>query len=478
MNHRFTKSYILRYMNNTLFTNDNLFILYGMNSECVDLIYLDPPFNSKRIYSAPIGTKAAGSSFKDMWTWQDVNEAYLDKMVDQYPSMVRFIESIQEIHSKGMMAYITYMTQRIIELHRILKDTGSFYLHCDPTASHYLKIILDFVFGKENFRNEITWERSEQHNLASKRFDAVTDTILFYAKSENAYFQNQYSQIEKDEMEKKFPYIEKETGRRFMHRNLEKSSNKNSLGKRVIDGKEIYTTLGWVWSQETFDERLAQNPYLIYWTGNGKPRYKIYADEYSGRMNTSLWDDIKGLSSNSKERTGYPTQKPLALLHRIIRASSKDGDIVLDPFCGCATTCVAAQQLGRKWVGIDIEKQAVSVLMDRLSSDAGMFNDVVHRLDVPQRSDVEVEHITQNIKERLFAQQQGHCNACNIELDIWHFEVDHIVPKAKGGGDYYENYQLLCSSCNRIKGDRPMEYLRLKIKTREEQLKNRLTFGE
>ena len=133
-------------MQNTLFTNDNLFVLHGLNSNLVDLIYIDPPFNSKRMYSAPVGSKAAGSSFKDMWGWEDVNEAYLEKLIEKYPSMVRFIQSIQEIHSKAMMSYITYMTQRIIEMHRILKTTGSFYLHCDPTASHYLKVILDFIF--------------------------------------------------------------------------------------------------------------------------------------------------------------------------------------------------------------------------------------------------------------------------------------------------------------------------------------------
>ena len=144
-------------MTNTLYTNDNLYILHGLNSESVDLIYLDPPFNSKRIYSGPIGSKAAKASFKDMWTWADVNEAYLEKLVDQYPALVSFIESIYGLHSSAMMAYITYMTQRLIELHRVLKPTGSLYLHVDPTASHYLKLVLDRIFGKRNFRNEIAW---------------------------------------------------------------------------------------------------------------------------------------------------------------------------------------------------------------------------------------------------------------------------------------------------------------------------------
>jgi site-specific DNA-methyltransferase (adenine-specific) len=369
-------------MQNTLYTNDNLYILNGLNSESVDLIYLDPPFNSKRTYSAPVGTKAAGASFKDMWTWEDINEAYLERMIEKYPFLVSFIRSIEFSHGKGMMAYVLYMTQRLIELHRILKETGSLYLHCDPTASHYLKQLLDFVFGKDNFRNEITWERSHQHNLASKRFDVVTDIIFFYSKSDNYYFKNQYSSVLKDELNLKFPYTEEETGRKFTHEKLEQSSNKGSIGARIVNGKRVISKIGWRWTQETFDERIAENPHLIYWTANGKPRYKRYEDEYLGRLNTNLWNDIKGLTSQDKERTGYPTQKPLALLHRIINASCPENGIVFDPFCGCATTCVAAEQLGRKWIGVDIEKQAAMVLKERLEKDGHMDDSLSFKAEV------------------------------------------------------------------------------------------------
>jgi site-specific DNA-methyltransferase (adenine-specific) len=283
-------------------------------------------------------------------------------------------------------------------------------------------------------------------------------------------------------VEEKFPYIEEETGRRFTHEKLEQSSNrKEGDYKRIIQGKVVTVSkgLGWRWTQETFDERLRENPYLIYWTENGKPRYKRYADEYGGRLVTNLWNDVKGLSSNSKERTGYPTQKPLALLERVIKASSKEGDVVLDPFCGCATTCVASEKLGRKWMGIDIEKNAVSVLMKRFDDElGGLITNYIHRTDIPKRTDVEEIEINKNVKERLFKEQEGLCNGCRTEFEIRHFEVDHIVPKAKGGGDYYENYQLLCSSCNRIKGARPMEYLRMKIRAIEEKLRDRFTFGE
>jgi site-specific DNA-methyltransferase (adenine-specific) len=196
-----------------------------------------------------------------------------------------------------------------------------------------------------------------------------------------------------------------------------------------------------------------------------------------GKLPEDVWY-IPTINAMSKERTGYPTQKPLALLKRIILASSNEGDIVLDPFCGCATTCVAAQQLDRKWIGIDIEKQSVKILIERLSDDAGLFKDFVATDQIPKRSDLKEVQPSESIKQRLYKQQEGKCNACGQDFEIRNLEIDHIIPKAKGGGDYYENYQLLCGSCNRIKGDRPMEYLRLKIETREHMMKNKIFFGE
>jgi site-specific DNA-methyltransferase (adenine-specific) len=185
------------------------------------------------------------------------------------------------------------------------------------------------------------------------------------------------------------------------------------------------------------------------------------------------------LNANDPERTGYPTQKPLALLHRIIKASSKEGDIVMDPFCGCATTCVAAQQLGRKWIGIDIEKQAVDILVERLSDDAGMFKDFVNTDIIPQRTDIQIiDSKEKSVKERLYKEQNGICNGCGVEFNILNLTVDHIIPESKGGGSCYENYQLLCSHCNSTKGDRPMEYLREKIAVRKKLLKENVFFGK
>jgi len=410
---------------NTLYTNDNLYVLSGLNSDLVDLIYLDPPFNSKRMYSAPVGSRSAGASFKDMWTWKDVDEHYLDTLADQFPALATYIASVGAIHSKSMMAYLTYMAQRIVEMHRILKCTGSIYLHCDPTAGHYLKLLLDSIFGKQGFRNEIVWHYTG-NSVPKYCLPKKHDTIYWYCKGKQpSFFPSRillpYSKL----TEKRYNYTDKE-GRR----------------------------------------------YKISALRNGKQEI-IYMKD--GKYPDDVWDIpvIRGA-----ERTGYPTQKPLALLKRIILASSSEGDIVMDPFCGCATTCVAAQQLDRKWIGIDIEKQAVGVLVERLSDDAGLFKDFTATDQIPKRSDLKVVPPSPAVKEQLFKEQKGKCNACGEDFKIWNLEIDHIIPVAKGGGDYYENYQLLCGSCNRIKGDRPMEYLRLKIETRERMMKNQVFFGE
>jgi site-specific DNA-methyltransferase (adenine-specific) len=404
---------------NTLYTHDNLFILNGMNSNLVDLIYLDPPFNSKRFYSAPVGSKAAGTSFKDMWTWDDVNEAYLETLTEKYPALPTFIASIGAIHSSAMKAYLTYMAQRIIEMHRILKDTGSIYLHCDPTASHYLKIILDEIFGRNNFRNEITWSY-HRWTSSSKAFQRTHDIILFYAKDiQKSVFNAQtepYSQLSKHKT-KRFSIIE--------------------------DGK------------------LVQN---------------YTKDNVREKSMRDVWE-ISILNSQSKERTGYPTQKPLALLKRIISASSNERDIVFDPFCGCATKCVAAQQLGIKWIEKKKKKHAVNILIERLSNDAGLFKDFVSTTIVPQRTDIQIIEPIKSVKERLYEEQNGLCNGCYTQFEIRNLEIDHIIPKSKGGGSYYENYQLLCGNCNKRKGDRTMEYLRMKGSKKEEFLKEKIIFG-
>ena len=423
---------------NTLFTGDNLHVLHGMNSETVDLIYLDPPFNSKRTYEAPIGSRAAGTSFKDIWTWQDVDEAYLERMVDNYPYLVQFIQSVEILHSKAMMSYLTYMTQRIIEMHRVLKPTGCLYLHVDPVASHYLKIVLDRIFGQRNFRNEVIW-LYEGRELRKTSYNPKHDVLLFYSKSRRMTFNW-----------KAIGLPLKETSRKAMSRFEDE------------DGR----------------------PYVLrYKQGGGfapksmERSAKVYRQYVPQAVPPRDWIQVD--YARKEERTGYRTQKPLALLRRIIKASSNEGDMVMDPFCGCATTCVAAQQLERRWIGIDIESKAAELVVERLSDDAGLFSDFVHRTSPPRRTDVRrVKADSRSVKERLFKDQKGRCNGCRTKLGIQHLEVDHVIPRSKGGGDYYENYQLLCGHCNRTKGNRPMEYLHAKIARREEHLRRRITFGE
>jgi site-specific DNA-methyltransferase (adenine-specific) len=272
---------------------------------------------------------------------------------------------------------------------------------------------------------------------------------LFYSKSEEFTF-NKIS-------------IEPTEGQKVKH---EKGWDRNSV---MINGKRQPQLL--IYDRKKVNKAIK----------DGKINLADYARVHRlGNTKTTANDVwiINYLNSQSKERTGYPTQKPLALLHRIVKASSNEGDIVLDPFCGCATTCVAAQQLDRKWIGIDIEKQAVNILIERLSDDAGLFKDFIATNQIPVRSDLKIVLPSESVKQRLYKEQEGKCNACGLDFNIQNLELDHIIPKAKGGGDYYENYQLLCGSCNRIKGDRPMEYLRMKIETRERMMKTQIFFGE
>jgi site-specific DNA-methyltransferase (adenine-specific) len=362
---------------NTLFYGDNLKILRDyIPDESIDLIYLDPPFNSNRNYNvlfkdeSGTDSEAQITAFEDTWHWNHIAEQTYHELVTQAPDHIsRMIAALRKfIGANQMMAYLVMMTARLMELHRVLKSTGSLYLHCDPTASHYLKIILDIIFSPQNFRNEIVWQRTNAKGLAFTRFATNHDIILRYTKSDIFTWNPQYTPHDPEYIEKFYRYVEPETGRRYSLDNL---ANPNKDRPNLT-----YEFLGvirvWRWTKERMQE--AYDKGLIVQSHPGAvPRLKRYLDEQEGNPIGDTWTDIPPVQSQSKELLGYPTQKPLALLERIISASSNPGDIVLDPFCGCGTAIAAAQKLGRKWIGIDITHLSIALQKYRLQD---MFPDI------------------------------------------------------------------------------------------------------
>ena len=448
----------------TIWTGDNLDILRGINSETVDLIYLDPPFNSNRTYSAPVGSKAAEAAFKDTWTLSDLDLAWIGLIADQHPAMHQVIESAGITHSPGMKSYLCMMAVRLLELLRVLAPTGSIYLHCDPTASHYLKLLMDAVFGRRQFRNEILWKRHSGTKSTANRYFSQHDTILYYVKSPEATWNREFEPLTDEEIEASWFRYTDQDGRRY------KANDLTAPG----DGGYQYEFLGsvrnWRYDKEKMYDLLKRGDVhhksCTPGAGNQVAVRKRYLDEMKGRPLGTLWTTIKPLNRSSSERTGYPTQKPLALLDRIIKASSNPEDVVLDPFCGCATACVAADNLGREWLGIDISPKAVELVHMRLRDTLGELYHaglVTARTDIPQRTDIEAPINYRQNRHVLFGEQEGKCNGCQMEFPFKMFEVDHQVPRSRGGTDHKGNLQLLCSPCNRIKGDRPMEYLMARL---------------
>lgn len=433
--------------NRTIFSNDNLPVLRGIDTESVDLIYLDPPFNSNRNYAAPIGSGAAGAAFKDTWTLSDVDNAWHGEIADREPALYQAIHAAELTHGKGMKSYLIMMAVRLLEMKRVLKKTGSIYLHCDPTASHYLKTLMDSVFGKNHFKNEIVWNSATGvKNNVKTRFGRGHDIVLFYGMPKSK-FNVQYEPLSEEYLKSHYTYTD-EDGRRFRADNL---NAPNTGGHRY---EFLGVTRNWRMTEEQAHQWLAEGRIVHQSITSGSrvriPSYKRYADESMGRPALDNWTDIGALNSQAKESTGYPTQKPVALLERIIKTSSNKDEMVLDPFCGCATTCVAAERLQRQWIGIDVSPRAVNLVRVRLEAEVGIFGDVIHRTDIPKRSEKLPNYRTH--KHTLYGKQEGLCNGCKTQFPFRNMTVDHIVPQSQGGTDHEDNLQLLCGACNFTKG--------------------------
>ena len=411
--------------NRTLFHGDNLSFLRAMNSESVDLIAADPPFKKGKDFHATPDSLADGASFQDRWSWdKDVHQDWADQITDDFPKLMNVIQGSRSSYGDDMGAFLCFMAVRLLEMRRVLKNTGSIFLHCDPTASHYLKELMDAIFGRQQFRNEIIWGY-KTGGLGKKWFGRKHDVVLFFSKSNRYVFNVQYY---RSYQAKKYNY------------------NPN------------YPEL---WDQE--EQK---------W--------------YHNSICRDVWEDIKaiGTETRQKESYGYPTQKPIALYERIIHASSREGAVVLDPFCGCATTLVAAERLDRRWIGIDIWDRAKQAVIDRLKKEhLGMSSDefqewlilkgkITYSTTTPARTDdgsVAVPFLKPTLRvhepkgpkmsrqvmyEFLVTTNGAKCQGCDRMFDDSRYlELDHNTPRSDGGLNHISNRILLCGPCNRLKSN-------------------------
>ena len=380
-----------------------------MNSDCIDLIYLDPPFNSGQEWSAPIGSAAAGAHFKDAWTLNDIDHAEHGLLAEKEPSVHQAIGAAKLTHGPSMMSYLIYMGVRLIEMRRILKNTASIFIHVDPTASHYVKILMDGIFGKAQYRNEIVWCYTGPGSPKMRQFNRKHDTIFWYSVGSKWTF------------------------------------NADAVRLPHKDGKPHAGGFAF-----GMDEDVARE--------YGK----------KGKIPETWWAQEPGnglcIVARTKDYTGYPTQKPLALLDRIIRACSNKGDLVFDPFCGCATTLVSAHGLGREWIGCDLSDLAVKLVNKRIAEFRPLWGGAFTPDGPPVRSDIGKPHPNNEMKHILFGKQEGRCGGCRMEFPYKLFEIDHIDPKSKNGPDHIENRQLLCGHCNRVKATGTQSELIAKLK--------------
>ena len=359
---------------NNLYFGDNLDILrQHIDAESIDLIYLDPPFNSNATYNVLFRERSGEESaaqitaFDDTWRWGLESElAYQEVITEQAGKVGELLAALRSfLGQNDMMAYLTMMAQRMVELHRVLKPTGSIYLHCDPTASHYLKLMMDAVFGPDNYRSEIIWRRTNAKGLAFKGYPRNNDILLYYSKDAGFSWNRPFRPYDEEYVERFYRHTEPETGRRYRLSDLT-NPNKNRPNLTYEWNGHLRV---WRWTKERMQE--AHDSGIIDYSSTGLASQKRYLDEMHGNPVDTIWEDIKPIQAHAAERLGYPTQKPEALLERIISASSNEGDVVLDPFCGCGTAVAAAERLNRRWVGIDVTHLAITLIRHRMHDSFG-----------------------------------------------------------------------------------------------------------
>jgi len=365
-------------LENRLFYGDNLDVLRRhIPAESVDLVYADPPFNSNRAFNVFFGQStdqesAQQQAFVDTWHWDHSAAAAYDEVLQHGGQIAELMRAFRLFLSEtDMMAYLAMMAPRLLELRRVLKPTGSLYLHCDPTASHYLKLLMDGVFGPQNFRTEIVWKRSAAHSdtkQGRRQHGRLHDVLLFYTKGDSWTWNPIYTPYDDSYIASHYNLVEEGTGRRFRADNLTAAK---PGGDTLYEWKGVRPYKGRYWAYSREKMEAFDREGRLYYTKSGMPSYKRYLDEMPGVPIQDLWTDIPPINSQAAERLGYPTQKPIALLERIIESSSNPGDVVLDAFCGCGTTIAAAQALGRSWTGIDITHLAINLIRHRLKDSYG-----------------------------------------------------------------------------------------------------------
>ena len=443
-------------MPNTLYYGDNLGVMREhVPDESVDLVYLDPPFNSNANYNVLFREKTGEESpaqiraFTDTWDWTLESErTYENEIIlnRDTPSSVKDMVSAfrQFLGRNSMMAYLVMMTPRLVELRRVLKPTGSIYLHCDSTAGHYLKVLMDSVFGKEQFRTEIVWKRTSAHSdtrQGRRQHGRIHDTIFYYTKGRDWTWNPIYTDYDRDYVDEFYRHTEPGSGRRYQMGDLTAARPGGDTSyewriKRPEDGDweadltneylepvvgweyrgvTPYRRRYWAYSKELLTS-MAEEGRIAY-TREGTPRYKRYLDEMPGVPLQDMWTDIGPIGARARERLGYPTQKPQALLERIITASSNEGDVVLDPFCGCGTAVAAAHNLGRQWMGIDITHLAVALMKNRLKTG----------FDLLPRRDYDVVGEPVDVgSARALAEQD------RFQFEYWAMSLLEALPRERG----------------------------------------------